>query len=525
MTWEAGNEMEFLAIRPGTTGESPGDYDTGRYNVVRSAISGMIDGINSADPNAQVAVGIAGIHFGFLERLAADGVRWDITSEHYFAYPGATDTAMGADQLFARLADFGRPIVMTEFNQQQGSYWVPSEQTATLLTMMDAIEALAPKYNIIGAYVYELLDQTQLTGEQAHYGLANGDGALTAGGRAVQNHLAQIDVPPSATLLTGRSAIDTGSSATDNVTSSVSFSGTAPPDTVLQFTVGGVVVAAVAADASGSWSWVPTGLPDGFHVVAAISSAGSGSLGITLDTKAPIPVISNGALTNGVSSLTGITGGAGDTVALYNDNTLVGTTTSATNGSWSWSSASPIPGDVVLNFRAEGVDLAGNVGRSSDIVVLGTGSADTLAGGSGNDRLYGAGGHDILWGAGGADQLSGGAGSDTFTYSAISDSTSSAPDIIIDFQHGSDTIDFRNIAGLAATNGIARIQGELSATGNQTLNAYSVAYMEVGGNTHLLVNTSSSADIVSGTDTRAAEMVIVLTGSDLGLTTIDLLYT
>jgi Ca2+-binding RTX toxin-like protein len=197
LTWEAGNELDLYAGIPGGTGQDKSDYDDARYALCRGAISGLYDGIHGADPTAKVAVGIADHHFGFLQRLADDGVNWDITSEHYYGFPDATDIASGADALFGALAKFNRPIIMTEFNQQQGSQLAPDQQSATLVSMMDAMKTLASKYNIIGAYLYELLDEPHLTGAEAHFGLASATGALNTAGLAVQQYLAgQPPTPP-----------------------------------------------------------------------------------------------------------------------------------------------------------------------------------------------------------------------------------------------------------------------------------------------------------------------------------------
>ena len=85
LTWEAGNELDEFAIKSGTTGQSASDYDEGRYSIgAMGAIKGLEDGIHQADPTAHVAVGITGIHYAFLQRLARDGVSWDITGETYY---------------------------------------------------------------------------------------------------------------------------------------------------------------------------------------------------------------------------------------------------------------------------------------------------------------------------------------------------------------------------------------------------------------------------------------------------------
>ena len=54
-----------------------------------------------------------------------------------------------------------------------------------------------------------------------------------------------------------------------------------------------------------------------------------------------------------------------------------------------------------------------------------------------------------------------------------------------------------------------------------TVDAHSVAVMEVGGNTQVLVNTSNTAETVTATDTHAADMKVTLLGVNLGVTGTD----
>lgn len=72
---------------------------------------------------------------------------------------------------------------------------------------------------------------------------------------------------------------------------------------------------------------------------------------------------------------------------------------------------------------------------------------DYLYGGSGNDKLYGGAGNDILSGGSGRDIMTGGAGRDVFDFNSPKElgKTSSTRDVIKDFQHGIDLLDFGNI--------------------------------------------------------------------------------
>ena len=326
-----------------------------------------------------------------------------------------------------------------------------------------------------------------------------------------------LQVNSSTPTVTLKLVSDTGSSSTDHVTSSAVLSGTADANATISFTVEGAALSATAkADASGAWSFTPSGLADGQHTIVASETnasglTGSAALSFALDTTAPVPAVSSMVQSNGEVTLSGSTGGAaGQALWVYDGDSCVAVGTTVRGGNFSF----VISGDAGSShsYSAVAADLAGNSGTSVGKAYLGSSGADTIVGTTAGDKLQGA---------AGADSLTGGGGADKFVYRAASDSTAGAPDTIADFRHGVDKIDFTNIAGINAGGGIPQFQGKLAGTGNVTLNAHSVAYIETGGNTQVLVNTSRSAETVSATDTHAADMKIVLLGVNLGLTASD----
>ena len=187
LTWEIGNELDAYAIKPGATGAQPSDFDDGRFDIASSVIRGMSDGIRT-DPAASRIVDITGLHFGFLQRLSASGVAWDITGEHYYVGSAATDIGGELGGVFSQLATFGKPLALTEYNQQQGSLLSQQSEATTLTGIIKAVSAEAAQFRIQSAYVYELLDQPGLAGGEADYGLATGAGALKPAGQAVQSY-------------------------------------------------------------------------------------------------------------------------------------------------------------------------------------------------------------------------------------------------------------------------------------------------------------------------------------------------
>ena len=103
--------------------------------------------------------------------------------------------------------------------------------------------------------------------------------------------------------------------------------------------------------------------------------------------------------------------------------------------------------DIILG--EDGSDrMRGNRGNdqmdagSGDDFVYGGGGDDDLFGGAGRDYLLGENGIDTLAGGDGSDNLTGGTGADTFIFA----SSDTGYDKIIDFENGTDLIDFSDFA-------------------------------------------------------------------------------
>jgi hypothetical protein len=325
-------------------------------------------------------------------------------------------------------------------------------------------------------------------------------------------------------VVTAQLASDNGASSTDSITSNAALTGTADPNAVVHFMIDDTPIAATAtASASGAWKFTPTGLSDDFHTgVASVTNAagqtGAATLAFTFDAHQPLPMFTSAADAKGNKvTLTGTTGEAGDTVTIYDGNIKVGSLITAADGTFCFTTKA-IGG--AHTFAADATGPTGT-GHGLGKALFGSSGADALTGSSSNDVIVGNDGNDLITGGPGADRLTGGSGNDTFTFTARADSTAAAADVITDFRHGADKIDFTAIAGINVSNGTSTFQGYMTGTGNLTLNAHSVAVMEVGGNTQVLVNTSDTAERVTATDTHAADMKIILFGVNLGVTASD----
>ena len=328
-------------------------------------------------------------------------------------------------------------------------------------------------------------------------------------GRTTTHYVVDPTPPP---VVTAALSTDTGTSSTDHITADPTLSGTADAGAIVHFAIDGSPIDGTAmADADGVWSFKAAGLADGTHTIVASETSASGATGaasvsFVLDTTAPQPVIDGAVQANGQVTLTGWTGGAGDTLSIYDGWSWLGFAVTGSDGRFSFTANAAA--DAVHLYGANASDLAGHGGRTAGVLQLGSAAADSLEGSTAGD---------ILQGGAGADTLTGAAGADRFVYRAAADSGAAAPDTITDFQHGVDQIDFSAIAGRDAAGGIGHFQGQLTGVGDLTLNPHSVAFLETAGNTLVLANTTDVAEVIRETDTHLADMKIVLLGTQLGL--------
>lgn len=178
--WELGNEQENYAIilpcemrdngqqygcqyGPGI-GNDVLDYYGPRWSKMSALIKGMSDGVHAGNPEAKRAIGVAGWgHTAFFDRIRSDGVDWDISVWHQYAFDNA-----GQLEYVAR---FGKPIWIAEFNNPAGGQNGVDDQAKGLTQMIDWFQQNRARFNIQAALVYELLDEPYYSGFESTMGL------------------------------------------------------------------------------------------------------------------------------------------------------------------------------------------------------------------------------------------------------------------------------------------------------------------------------------------------------------------
>ena len=93
-------------------------------------------------------------------------------------------------------------------------------------------------------------------------------------------HITISDVAgTTAPAVSERLAQDTGMSPTDNLTSNPALSGSGDANALVTLTEGATTLGTATADASGAWTFTPSGLADGTHVIVASETDAAGNLG------------------------------------------------------------------------------------------------------------------------------------------------------------------------------------------------------------------------------------------------------
>ena len=160
---------------------------------------GLTEGAHAADPNVRRAIGTAGWgHVAAFERMKADGISWEISVWHMYGED--------PEWAFKKLAEYGKPIWVTEFNNPYGSQKGGDEQSKGLLHAMSRLGELQTAYKVEAAHIYELMDEPYW-GEhyEAFMGLVgmkrNADGQWAMGARkpafaAVRDYIERTGAAP-----------------------------------------------------------------------------------------------------------------------------------------------------------------------------------------------------------------------------------------------------------------------------------------------------------------------------------------
>ncbi len=177
--WELGNELDNYAVlkrcesrdngtpRPCMLGDASGksisDYSGKRWAKASAVLKGLTEGAHAADPSVRRAIGTAGWgHIAAFELMKRDGISWEISIWHMYG--------QDPEWAFKELAQYERPIWLTEFNNPLGSQHGKEEQVKGLIKTMTRLSELEKTYELEAAYIYELMDEPYWTDYESLHG-------------------------------------------------------------------------------------------------------------------------------------------------------------------------------------------------------------------------------------------------------------------------------------------------------------------------------------------------------------------
>ncbi|CDL00463.1 conserved protein of unknown function [Magnetospirillum gryphiswaldense MSR-1 v2] len=180
---------------------------------------------------------------------------------------------------------------------------------------------------------------------------------------------------------------DTGSSATDGITSdtTLTIGGSAEANASVEVFKDGVSIGTTTANGAGAWSFDYTGttLTEGSYAFTAIATDVAGNVGtastakaVTVDTTAPaVPAVTAISSDTGVDGADAITtdttlvisgtAAANITVEVFKDGVSIGTTTADGTGAWSFDHTGTTLALATYAFTAKAQDSAGNASAAS----------------------------------------------------------------------------------------------------------------------------------------------------------------
>ena len=213
------------------------------------------------------------------------------------------------------------------------------------------------------------------------------------------NFSVTADLPPATTTLeitddTGSTLVQLSNGSYTHDSTPV-LSGLASAGAVITLYDGDTVLGSVVAGENGQWVFTPAALADGSHAFHATivdttgNTSESATITVTIDTVVPdaagdlqlsnddgstlVPVAAGGSTNDNTPTLSG-TAEPGSVVTVRDGDTVLGTVTVGSNGSWSFST--PVLGEGNHSLTTTVTDAAGNVSQPSEAIAF---SVDTVA--------------------------------------------------------------------------------------------------------------------------------------------------
>ncbi len=172
--YQAMNEQDNASILgPHVDGSQKEHYDQMKLSRNIANIKAMCEGLREGDPDAEIVVNFAYVHYYFLDALIEADVPFDVIGWDQYSNAGLDVTKNAVPKILS----YGKPLIVCETNLYDGR--IDNAEAERIQWLEDYMDYL---YNydsdlIRGFIIYELLDepvyelQTPEAGYESHYGL------------------------------------------------------------------------------------------------------------------------------------------------------------------------------------------------------------------------------------------------------------------------------------------------------------------------------------------------------------------
>lgn len=172
--YNLGNELDLKCLLSGKDGRKSTDYNQAKYQIIRGYLRGMDEGIKSKDQDAKTMIDASWVHYGFLQMLDSDNVKFDIVAYHWYSeMEGAaakspyyiTDITQKLSSLFPN-----KPIWITELNNRYKSTNTTYEADQNTF-ISNFIQKCKNNPQVKVAMVYELFNEPDKSELEGNYGI------------------------------------------------------------------------------------------------------------------------------------------------------------------------------------------------------------------------------------------------------------------------------------------------------------------------------------------------------------------
>jgi hypothetical protein len=174
--YNLGNDLELPLLLANKTGSSSSHYNSRKTNITAAYLKGMDEGIKARDPDAKTMIDAGWLHYGFLQRCATYGVKYDAIGYHWYSdmENEASNFPTNIPDITVKLANLfpTKQLWFTEFGYRYKSSLSTTANEAAQSKFTTNFIAKCKANNAVKVVCsYELFDEPYKKAQESSYGI------------------------------------------------------------------------------------------------------------------------------------------------------------------------------------------------------------------------------------------------------------------------------------------------------------------------------------------------------------------